>query len=43
MGWGLSAWTARGVWAETEDVYGDPEGAVWCFRRFGGSRTELAE
>lgn len=40
---GLCAWDARMVFRNAEDPIADSDGPVWCFRRFGATRTELPD
>ena len=40
---GLNSWEARTVFGNEEDPLADSEDPVWCFNRFGGTRTKLPD
>ena len=40
---GVCAWDARTLFASEEELRDDSEDPVWCFRRFGATRTKLPD
>lgn len=40
---GSNAWTARTTFGNAEDPFEDSDGPVWCFDRFGTTRTKLPD
>lgn len=40
---GLLAWTARTTFGNAEDPFADSDVPVWCFVRYGATRTKLPD
>ena len=40
---GLPAWSARTSFGKPDDPFADSEDPVWCFIRFGATRTKLPD